>query len=287
VTPAFIDTHSHLHFGAYDKDRDAVLLRMREKNVWTVTVGTNAVTSKGAIALAEREPDVFASVGFHPGDLTSLCEDEYEETDPNPYSLESMNAIAHSSNRVVAIGEIGLDYRHIDPNLDQNEAKNLQKRVFTEQICLANDLNLPIIIHYRDAFDDLIRLLQDLIYDGTPLNGVVHCFAESWERAEALLDIGLYLSFTGIITFKPRKSDDPEQHVHRVIERMPLDRIMVETDAPWLAPEPFRGKRNEPAYVEQVSDKIAELRGVSPEEIARATTENAMRFFGLDHFGKN
>lgn len=284
MKPFLIDTHSHLHFGAYDKDRDEVLLRMREKNIWTVTVGTNAPTSKGAIALAERELHVFASVGFHPGNLTSLHEDEYEETDPNPYSLESMEAIARSSERVVAIGEIGLDYHHIDPNLDQNEARELQKSAFRDQLALADELDLPVIIHCREAIDDVIEVIQDARFQGTAVRGVMHCFSGNWTTAERLLDIGLFLSFTGNVTFKPRASDDPEDHVHRVIERMPLDRMMIETDAPWLAPTPKRGDRNEPTYVEYVANMIAELRNVSPAAIAQETTNNATSFFNLDRF---
>ena len=281
MTPNLIDTHCHLHFGAYDDDRKDVLARMREKNIWAITIGTNAVTSKGAINLAESEPDVFASVGFHPANLTSVTPADIEERDPEPYSIDRMKSLADSSKLVVGIGEIGLDYHHIDPNLDPNDAKDLQKKAFIEQVRMAADLDLPIIIHCRDAFDDLITVLRDLAYQGIVIKGVVHCFTENWERAQALLDVGLHLSFTGIVTFKPRTSDDPEQHVHRVIERMPLERIMVETDAPWLSPEPFRGKRNEPAFVEHISDKIAELRGISPEEAARATTENAIRLFSL------
>lgn len=284
MKPFLIDSHSHLHFGAYKEDREAVLLRMREKNIWTITVGTNGVTSKGAIELAEKEPSVFATVGYHPSNLTSLHDDEYEETDPNPYSLESMESIANSSDRVVAIGEIGLDYHHIDPNLDLNEAKDLQKSAFRDQIALASERDLPIIIHCRDAMDEMIEVIQDARYQGVNVRGVMHCFSGNWDQASKLLDLGLFLSFTGAITFKPRASDDPDDHVHRVIERMPLDRCMIETDAPWLAPVPHRGDRNEPAYVEYVANKIAELRNVQPSMIAEQTTNNAIKFFQLDRF---
>lgn len=284
MKPALIDTHSHLHFPAYDNDRDAVLLSMEEERIWTIAIGTNARTSQKAIDLAKQNPSVFASVGYHPGNLTSVTPEDIEEQDSKPYDIETMKRLAISSDRVVAIGEVGLDFYHIDPNLDPQEAKERQRSVFIEQITLANQLDLPVIIHCREAFDELIQLLQDLVYAGTPIKGVVHCFGESWQRAQALLDLGLHLSFTGIITFKPRKSDDPEEHVHRVIERMPLDQILIETDAPWLAPEPNRGKRNEPAYVSYVADKIAELRGEDPIMIRKKTTESAIRFFGLERF---
>lgn len=284
MKPFLIDTHSHLHFGAYNEDREAVLLRMQEKNIWTITVGTNGVTSKSAIKLAENNPLVFATVGYHPSNLTSLHDDEFEETDPNPYSLEYIDEIARSSDQIMAIGEIGLDYHHIDPNLDLNEAKDLQKSAFRDQIAIANEMSLPIIIHCRDAMDEMIEVIQDARYQGINVKGVMHCFSGNWDQASKLMDLGLFLSFTGAITFKPRASDDPEDHVHRVIERMPLDRFMIETDAPWLAPDPHRGDRNEPTYVEYVANKIAELRNVQPVAIAQQTTDNAISFFKLDRF---
>jgi TatD DNase family protein len=279
MSPSLIDTHSHLHFRSYDADRDAVLERMREKNVWTVTVGTNMATSRGAIRLAERAAGVFAAVGYHPGNLTSPQEDGEQEIDTEPYHIAAMREIATSSERVVAMGEIGLDYAYIDQT-DVKSAVKKQTDAFLEQMSLAADLDLPVIIHCRDAFDDLTTLLRNMDASARP-KAVVHCFTQPWELAERLLDLGLFLSFTGNITFKPRKTDDPALHVHRVIERMPLDRIMIETDAPWLAPVPHRGKRNEPVFVKHVANKIAELRNVPPEEIAKTTTENAMGFFSL------
>jgi TatD DNase family protein len=188
-----------------------------------------------------------------------------------------MAAIARSSKRVVAIGEIGLDYHHIDPELDQEDARERQKSAFREQIALASELDLPVVIHCRDAMDDVIEILKE-----TRVRAVMHCFTGSWKMASQLLDLGCFLSFTGNITFKPRTSDDPEEHVHRVIERMPLDRCMIETDAPWLAPVPHRGKRNEPIYVEFVAEKIAELRDKPVQAILEQTTKNAMSFFRLD-----
>jgi TatD DNase family protein len=280
MSPSLIDTHSHLHFRSYDADRDAVLERMREQAVRTITVGTNIATSRGAVRLAERASGVFAAVGYHPGNLTSSHEDGEQEIDAEHYSAAAIRRIAESSKRVVAIGEIGLDYAAIDPERDGKEAMRVQADAFLEQMSLAFDLNLPVIIHCRDAFDDLIAILKNMHATARP-RAVVHCFTQPWELAERLLDLGLFLSFTGNITFKPRKSDDPAAHVHRVIERMPLNRIMIETDAPWLAPVPHRGKRNEPVFVKYVADKIAELRNVPPEEIAKATTENAMGFFSL------
>ncbi len=281
MIPRIIDSHSHFHFPGYDQDRSEVFSRMQASNTWTVTVGTNGKTSRGAIEAAEAFSGVFACVGYHPNVFTSSYEDPDEPRDAEPYSIELLEKIATSSPRVVALGETGLDYYRMDEGLDPEEGKRRQKDAFLDHIALGQKLDLPIVIHCRDAFDDLIRILSEQKEKGVKIQGVIHCFTGDWMLAQRLLDLGLFLSFTGIITFKPRASDDPEAHVHRVIERMPIERMMVETDAPWLAPEPYRGKRNEPAYVIRVAERIAELRGVSVDDICLATTANAMRFFKL------
>jgi TatD DNase family protein len=278
----FIDTHCHLHSAAYDADRDAVLARMKKRGVKAITVGTNAITSKQAINLAEHHADVYATVGYHPGNILSEYEDSNELKDKDPYRKLTMEKIANSSDRVVAIGEIGLDYSRLDQHQDPNFVKAEQKRCFLEQVSLAKKLDLPVVIHCRDAFNDLIDVLTAEKDSGYPVKGVIHCFTESWDVAEKLLDLGLYLSFTGIVTFKPRSKDDPEGHVHRVIERMPLERMMIETDAPWLSPDPYRGDRNEPIFVEYIAKKIAERRSKTLEHIANVTTRNAIEFFQLN-----
>ncbi|MBU0540545.1 TatD family hydrolase, partial [Patescibacteria group bacterium] len=243
------------------------------------TVGTSAATSKSAIALAEKYDGIWASVGYHPEHLTSDFHDE-SEGDFEIYDADEIARIAASSKKVVAIGETGLDFFRIDEVKDPEGGKTLQEKAFAEHIDLALKLDLPLIIHCRNAFIRMAEMLQAQ-YAGRKIRGVVHCFTGSWEEAKPLLDIGLHISFTGIITFPPKKSDNPEMHVHSVIERMPLDRIMVETDAPWLAPVPYRGKQNEPSFVCYVAEKVAEIRGVSAEAIAKATTKNAMDFFNL------
>lgn len=257
---------------------------MQETQTWTVTVGTNATTSQKAIEAANQYPGVFACVGYHPNSFTSSYEDPDEPRDVNPYSIQILTSIATSSSRIVALGETGLDYYRMDEGLNIEEGKRRQASAFLDHIQVGQKLNLPIVIHCREAFDDLIRMLAEEKAKGAEIRGVIHCFTGSWELAQKLLDLGLYLSFTGIVTFKPRASDDPEQHIHRVIERMPLDRMMIETDAPWLAPEPYRGKRNEPSYVIHVAEQIAKLRNTSVDEICQATTQNAIRFFRLDRF---
>ncbi len=279
--PRLIDTHCHLHLPAYDADRDAVILNMRGKGMLAITVGTNGVSSKDAITLAEKEPDIFATAGFHPSHLVGV-HDEYEKRDTEPYSIDRLRSIATSSPRVVAIGEAGIDESYLkddDPHRVEHEKE--QRIVFREHIRLASELGLPLVIHTRGAFKEIAEIISDESANGHPCRGVVHCFTGSWEDASMLLDLGLMISFTGIITFKPRKSDDPAESVLRVVEKIPMDRMMLETDAPWLAPEPHRGDRNEPAYVEDIARAVARIRGEDLDVIARQTTENAVNFFKL------
>ncbi|MBD3251957.1 YchF/TatD family DNA exonuclease [Candidatus Uhrbacteria bacterium] len=278
VIPNLIDTHSHLHFGAYDEDRDAVLLRMQEQGIQTIVVGTNGATSKAAVAFAERSASVFASVGYHPSHMIHAIEEDYEEADPNPYDPGLLRQLA-SANSVVAIGETGLDYSYLQDRDDIEMRKVEQRRVFKEHLEIAHELHLPVIIHARDTYDEISSIISQ---QSQPVRGVMHCYNGTWAEAERLLAIGLMISFTGLVTFKPKKSIPETDQLQRVAERIPLDRFMIETDAPWLAPEPNRGKRNDPTMVKYIAEKIAELRGITLEEVAVASTQNAMRFFRLD-----
>lgn len=278
--PRLIDSHCHLHFPAYAEDREAVLSRLKEKETWAVTVGTTLGTSKGAVEFAESHDGVWATVGYHPEHFSSAYHDE-AEGDAGTYSIEGVKKIAASSKKVVAIGETGLDFYRIDEGRDRNEAIKQQEKGFREHLAVARELNLPVVIHCREALTRLAEIVADEQKNGWDVKGVVHCYTGTWTEAQPLLELGLHLSFTGVITFPPRKSDDPALHVHRVIEEMPFDRILIETDAPWLTPVPYRGKRNEPIYVEYVAQMIAELRGLSFDEVARQTTENAQRLFGI------
>ncbi len=280
MNPFLIDTHCHLHFPAFDADRDAVLKRMREKNIAAITVGTSARTSEQGIRFAETQDDVWTTVGYHPEHLTSSFHDA-SEGPVETFDADEIRRLAQSSKKVVAIGETGLDFFRIDKDRDLEEAHRVQEYAFREHLKIAHELQKPLVIHCRDAFKRLAEIVQDEQTNGHRVKGVVHCFTGSWEEAKPLLDLGLHLSFTGIVTFAPKKTDDPEKHVHRVIERMPIERLLVETDAPWLAPIPHRGEQNEPTYVEFIAQKIAELRHASLDEIAKQTTENAVRVFGL------
>jgi TatD DNase family protein len=279
--PHLIDTHCHLHLSAYDEDRDAVISRMRERGIGAITVGTNGRSSEDAIALAEREEGIYAAAGFHPSHITG-GEDEYEKLDAQPYSIDRLRMIAKSSPRVVAIGEAGIDETYIkDDDPDRARRAADQRSMFRDHIRVASELDLPLIVHTRGAFREIAEVLSDEACKGHSCRAVIHCFTGSWEEASMLLELGFMISFTGIVTFKPRKSDDPAKSVLRIIERMPIDRMMVETDAPWLAPEPHRGTKNEPAFVQEIAKKIAQIRGETIETIARQTTENAVNFFKL------
>ncbi len=278
--PRLIDSHCHLHFPAYDDDRDAVLARMRADDVHAITVGTTIGTSRSAIAFAEQTEDVWATVGYHPEHFTSAFHDE-AEGDAGTYSIEEIRALATSSPKVVAIGETGLDFFRIDEDRNREEGIKMQESAFREHIAVAKDLKLPVVIHCREALTRLAEIIREERDRGWTVRGVVHCYTGTWEEAQPLLDLGLHLSFTGVITFPPRKTDDPERHVHRVIERMPLDRILLETDAPWLTPVPHRGKRNEPTYVAFVARRIAELRGITEQDVATTTTSTCKTLFRL------
>ncbi|MFZ2804028.1 MAG: TatD family hydrolase [Patescibacteria group bacterium] len=278
MTPFLIDSHCHIHFPPYDTDRADVLLRMKSKGIWGITVGTTIGTSKSAVEFADKTDGVWAAVGYHPEHFTSTYHDE-AEGDADIYSIEELEKVARSSKKVVAIGETGLDFFRMDEGTDIAAGKEKQERGLREQIALARRLELPVIIHCRDALTRLAEIIQDEQTTNGPVRGVVHCFTGTWAEAKPLLDLGLHLSFTGIITFPPKKSQDPETLVQRVIERMPLEQMLVETDSPYLTPVPHRGERNEPAYVEFVAQKIAELRKIDLETIAKQTTENTRRLF--------
>ncbi len=280
MTPFLIDTHCHLHFPAFDADRVAALVRMREKNIAAITVATSMRTSEEGIECAKAHHNVWATVGYHPEHLTSSYLDA-SEGPIDAFDPAEIERLARSSSSVVAIGETGLDFLRIDKDRDREEAMRVQEDALRQHIAIAHSLKKPIVIHCRNAFQRLAKILQEEQTAGRRVEGVVHCFTGSWEDAKPLLDLGFHLSFTGIITFPMKKSDDPERHVHRVIERMPIDRLLVETDSPWLAPVPHRGEKNEPAYVEYVAHTVGVLRAMPLEEIARQTTENAIKLFQL------
>jgi len=252
---------------------------MRRDDVWAVTVGTSVRLSEEAVAFADKTEGVWATVAYHPEHLTSSYHDE-DEGEAGEYSIDEIARVARSSGKIVAIGETGLDFFRFDEGLDPDVAKDRQIHAFRDHISLARELDLPLVIHCRDAMTEVIDILREESKMGG-VRGVMHFFTGTWDEAQALLDLGFHLGFTGAITFPIKKTQDSATHIHRVVERMPLDRLLIETDAPWLAPQAHRGDRNEPTYVRFVAEKVAELRGMAFDEVARQTTDNAIRLFGL------
>ena len=262
-----IDTHCHLSFGAFDDSWREAVRQAREKDIKIIVPGAARATSEKAITIAQ-EDGVFASIGLHPAHVAD------EEFDASWFREQAKNP------NVVAIGECGVDHYHIGEERKE-EALEKQELLLREHLEIARENNLPVILHSRDgkvessgaAYERLIRVVREFGY----FRCVKHCFSSNWEMAKQLLDLGLMLSFTGMITFKNASNDLLE-----VVQKAPLDRFMVETDSPYLSPEPMRGKQNEPAYVEYVARGIARLRGEPYSDIVDHTTQNAIRFFGLD-----
>ena len=251
-----VDSHCHLNFPELAADIDRVLARMVENQVThALCVSVTLEDFPAVLDLAERHANIYASVGIHP-DSQGV-----READPD----ELVRLADHP--RVVAIGETGLDYFRLKENLDW------QRERFRRHIRAARLSGKPLIIHTRDAAADTIRLMREEGADRA--GGVMHCFTESWETAAAALDLGFHISFSGIVTFKNAKA------LKEVARKVPMNRMLIETDCPYLAPVPYRGKVNEPAYVKHVAEEIARLRELSWTEVALATSENFFRLFGI------
>ncbi|MGI1690871.1 TatD family hydrolase [Thermoanaerobacter uzonensis] len=250
-----VDSHAHLEDEKYDKDREKVIEECKKNLTFLINVGSNLLTSKQSIELAHNYDFIYASVGIHPHD----AQREFDK-------VEEIERLA-LQGKVVAIGEIGLDYYYNDP------PKEFQKEVFTKQIRLAKKLNLPVIIHDRDAHGDILDILkQEWTKD---LRGVFHSYSGSVEMAFQVIEMNFYISLGGPVTFKNAKK--PKE----VAKAVPIEKLLIETDSPYLTPEPYRGKRNTPVYVKFVAEKIAELRDMSCDEVCRITAENAMKLFTI------
>lgn len=257
-----IDTHAHLDYPDYDPDRPEVIARAADSGVTEiVSIGTRLGSSARAVELAENFPGVWATVGIHPCDVDQAPDD----------AVDRLRELARGSSRVVALGEIGLDY-HRPPEDPAAFAANReqQARLFHEQLELAAELGLNVVIHQRDAWDDTLRILGD--FTGR-VRGVFHCFGGTAEQARQVLALDHLVSFTGIVTFKNARQ---AQETARTVEP---GRFMVETDCPYLAPVPDRGKRCEPAHTRRVAEQVAALRGMTVPELARETTATARGFF--------
>jgi TatD DNase family protein len=251
-----IDSHAHLELSEFDGDREDVIERARESGVGCiVNVGINLEDSRNAVALAERYDNIYASVGVHPHDAKSIDETTYD----------SLRKLSENDN-VVAYGEIGLDFfRNLSP-------KDLQIKRFGEQLELAGELGLPVIIHDREAHREIVEMLKGWkSYSG----GVIHCFSGDYDMARKCLDMGFYISIPGTITYKKSET------LRDVVRRVSIDRLLVETDCPFLSPEPKRGKRNEPANVVYTTHKVAQVKGLPFEDVAMITSENTRNVFGM------
>ncbi|NCD00972.1 TatD family deoxyribonuclease [bacterium] len=281
-----IDTHAHVNFSNFKDDADDVIKNALNEDFGMILVGSDYKTSKRALDYANKyDQGVYAAVGLHPIHLENIL--AKNEGDEGTYEFRTRAEVFNYDNyeklasfpKVVAIGEIGLDYYHINLKSDIDLVKKKQKDVFYQQLTLARKLDLPAIIHCRQAHDDLYEVLSNFkeenrsLIDNKRSWGVIHCFSGDIDLAWKYFDLGLMISFTGLITFS-RQWDD-------VIRKVPLDKIMVETDSPYMTPEPYRGKRNEPALVYYVAEHIASIRNISLEKVAKKTTENAQRFFGI------
>ena len=251
-----IDSHCHLDFPDFANDLDGVIERARAAGVERmITIGTRVAKAAGVIEIAERYEDVFFTVGTHPHEAAAEGAEDFA----------AMRAFAQHP-KCVGIGEAGLDY-HYD-----YAPRDVAERVFRGQIALARELDLPLVIHARDADDDIAAILTDEMGQGR-FRALLHCFTSSPELAETALDLGLSISFSGVVTFK--KSEG----LRAIARDVPLDRILVETDAPYLAPTPHRGRRNEPAFVVATAGVVAEARGIEPEALAAATRANTHAIF--------
>ena len=252
-----IDSHSHLDFSAFDEDREEVIKRAEQAGVkWIINIGAGEElkSAQRSIELARTYPNIFATVGIHPHDAkiwNAEVRDKILELAQKP--------------KVVAVGEIGLDFAK------EYSPREVQEKVFYEQLELARELELPVVIHSRDAHDKTFKILKEMKIQ----QAVMHCYSGSLELAKQLVKMGFYLSIPGVVTFKNAKK------LLEVVREISLEHLLIETDCPFLAPEPYRGKRNQPAYVKYVAEKIAELKNTSLEEVASKTTETVLKLFSL------
>ena len=250
------DTHAHLNDPAFDPDREELMNGLAAKGIgYVMNAGCSLSSSRDIVKMAEQYPWLYGSVGSHPDSADEVNEEVIEEY---------RKLCRHE--KVKAIGEIGLDYYYEDIPRD------IQKNAFRMQMALAKELDMPVIVHEREAHDDGMRIVKEF----PAVTGVFHCYSGSAEMARQLVKMGWYIGFTGVLTFKnARKAVETAASI-------PLDRIVIETDCPFMAPEPYRGKRNDPGYLPRMAEKLAQIRGITPEEAARITTENAKRLYRIE-----
>ncbi len=277
-----IDTHCHVSFEAYKDDAEEVVKRALAAGVQMITIGTRMETSVAAVKFAEAHDGVWATIGLHPGHVHAQDFVDRNEVPADQvaagHTAEVFDAAAYKKllahPKVVAIGECGLDYYRPPANAADETWKEEQKDACRAQLKLASEAGKPVVIHCRDAHQDQAQLIrEEIAAGGLSRRGLIHCFTGTAEEAAMYRELGFLVAFGGIITFGKNVADAAAQ--------IPLEQIVLETDAPYLAPAPYRGKRNEPAYVTEVARKLATLKGTTVEEIARVTTENAKKLFGI------
>ena len=251
------DTQAHYDDEAFDEDREELLWKMKEQGVeFIVNVGASIASTKKTIELVQRYPFLYGAVGIHPSETEELKEEDM---------LWLKKASVQKD--IVAIGEIGLDYYWPEPD------REIQKKWFIRQLALASEVKLPVIIHSRDAAEDTLEILKE--WDKDKTGGVIHCFSYSKEIAREYLSMGYYFGIGGVLTFKNARK------LVEAVEIIPMEKILLETDCPYLAPEPYRGKRNQSGYIDFVAEKLAKLKGITKEEVLRITSDNAKNFYHL------
>jgi TatD DNase family protein len=286
--PRFFDAHTHVQFSGYDADRDAVIRRALDAGVWMINVGTQKDTSRAAVELAKAYPEgLYAAVGLHPihtgksyhdadelggGDAAKAFTSRGEEFDMDRYRELARDP------KTVAIGECGLDYFHFNEDEPREAQIEKQKAAFLSQIDLSIETGKPLMVHCRNAFPDLIEFLKPHADELVP--GIIHFFTGTPDDAHRLLDMGFSFTFGGAVTFPPRKGMLRGEY-DEAVRLIPAENILSETDAPYVAPMPYRGKRNEPAYVVHTVARLAELKNVSPEEMQAQIRANAKRIFKI------
>ncbi len=250
------DTHSHYDDPKFDPDRYELIASLFSRGIsGIVHAATDLDSTRFGLEISRKFEKYYAAAGIHPDSAERTCEDD----------LYEVRALAKSSKKVVAIGEIGLDYHY------EGFDRGAQTDIFRKQIDIANELGLPVIVHCRDAVGDCLQILRE-----KRPKGVMHCFSGSWESARELLGLGFYIGFTGALTFKNAKK------AVEVAQKMPLDRLVLETDCPYMAPEPFRGRRSDSSMILMTAARAAEIRGIDPDDLAAAAEQNAKRLFGID-----
>lgn len=263
------DSHCHLDIEPLKEDYEGAIERAHKAGVIKIiNVGTSVRNSKSSLDLANLYPNIWATIGIHPHEAETLLNLED--------AIEELRNLAQN-DKIVAIGETGLDYFNFGEPVSSDQ-KESQKRLLIAQLYLAGELNLPVIIHTRDAEEDTLKIIREIKAKFANLTGVIHCFTGNPDFAKELVGLGFYIGFTGFVTFEQEKFN----HIRESVRIVPVEKILVETDAPFLAPEPYRGKTNEPAFVVEVAKKVAEIKGLTLEGVAEATYKNTEKVFNIE-----